>query len=143
MEVVIDQPHQIDTLRYRVESQKTVPHETARISVVAVALVPAQDTDQARLLGQIRGALGAFIDTEWRIAQVERSADTTGYERVTVRAHARVPHAQVFNLGARAREASREGLSLIKPEADYSLPTETVSATRNVSTCLRHRSGGV
>ena len=49
-----------------------------------------------------------------------------GYERVTLRAMARVKGAEIYSLEERARRASREGLTISAPQLDYSLPARRV-----------------
>lgn len=128
MDTTMSHPHKIDTLRYRVTGQATLPQETVRISVTISALVASSDADQAGLLARIRRALGAFIAAEWHIGQVARSPDASGFERVTVFAHTRVTHTENHNLAERARLASREGLALSPPDVDYAVPAAAVTS---------------
>ncbi|MCC7414255.1 MAG: hypothetical protein IT495_21760 [Gammaproteobacteria bacterium] len=127
MQLVIDQADRIDTLRYRVSARKTLAQDTVLVTLRVAAQVSLQDVDQPVLLGRIRAALNEVIQAEWRISHIERDADEVGYERVTLKAVARVPHLENHNLAERARRASKEGLAITGPQVDYALPTETVA----------------
>jgi hypothetical protein len=127
MDVLIDQPHLIDTLRYRIQAQKALFQEDLRISTEVVALVRAAERDQAALERRIREALAAFIPAQWTFSRLRRDGDA-GYERVSLVAAARVPAAENYDLAERARRASGEGLTISKPGADYALPRERLDA---------------
>jgi hypothetical protein len=117
----------VDLLRYRVFSQKTLPQDDVRISVSVSALISTREADSSVIYEQIRSALHDFIATEWTLSRIERQGDAVGYERVQLHADARVAPKENYNLGERARAASREGLALTDPEVDYSLPASRVS----------------
>jgi len=126
MSLVLDQPHLIDTLRYRIQARKTLPQEDLRLAVRVTALVHAGERDQAALEGRIREALAAFVAAAWSFSRIERDADAAGYERVGLVASARVRAAENWNLTERARLASREGLQIGAHKVDYSLSRERV-----------------
>ena len=121
MTILIDQPHLVDTLRFRIQAQKTIAQEDVRVDVVVHALVRTGDRDRGALERRIREALAAFVPTDWTLARIERAADAAGYERVRLTASARVPVAENFALTERAREASREGLTLAEPKVSYAV----------------------
>jgi hypothetical protein len=125
MDVVIDQPHLIDTLRYRVMAHKTLAQEDVRMLAQVVALVRPAERDQPALDRRIREALAAFIDADWTFSRIERQGEA-GYERVTLTVSARVKAAENYDLAERARRASREGLTIGMPRADYSLSRERI-----------------
>ena len=56
--VVLDQPHLIDTLRFRVQVEKSLPQETVRIGVRVLVIVRGSDRDSAALESRVREALG-------------------------------------------------------------------------------------
>jgi len=120
---------QDDSLRYRVIAQRTLAQDTVRISVHVALLVSAAQTDQAELQRKIRDALGHFIPgADWVFASLRREANpTVGFEQVNVKASARIPSAQNYNLKDHARRASREGLTLSGAMVDYSLPVSLVN----------------
>ena len=117
-----------DELRYRLVAERTVAVEDARVGVTVSALVARREAEPARLRERILGVLTRFIAAEWSVALTRRAADPAGYERVAVRAYARVPATEVFNLDARARAAGVEGVALSQIGVDYTLPPERVSA---------------
>lgn len=127
MDIVLDQPHLIDTLRYRVMAHKTLAREDVRINVTVIALERAAGRDPAGLEASIRAALAAFIPGEWRFSRIERKGEA-GYERVGMQASARVKAAENYDLVERARLASREGLTISFPSADYALSRERIDA---------------
>jgi hypothetical protein len=112
-----------DTLRYRLVASRTISQEDVKVT----ALTSTNQHDHAELERRIRSALGTFIKADWTFSSVRRLGEAVGYERVSLRASARVPHSENFNLEDRARRASTEGLSLGEPKVDYSLPAKHVS----------------
>ena len=120
---------QDDTLRYRAIAQRTLSQDTVCVGIYVALLVSAAQTDQADLQGQIRNALNRFIpNVDWVFSTLHREANpTVGYEQINVKASARIPSAQNFNLNDRARRASREGLTLSGALVDYSLPVSLVN----------------
>lgn len=120
---------QDDSLRYRVIAQRTLAQDTVCVSVNVALLVSAVKTDQAELQLQIRDVLNRFIPgVEWVFATLHREVNpTVGFEQINVKASARIPSAQNFNLKDRARQASREGLTLGGAIVDYSLPVSLVN----------------
>lgn len=120
---------QDDSLRYRVIAQRTLAQDTVCVSVNVALLVSAVQTDQAELQRQIRDVLNRFIPgVEWVFATLQREANpTVGFEQINVKASARIPSTQNFNLKDRARRASREGLTLGSALVDYSLPISLVN----------------
>lgn len=115
-----------DTLRYRIRVQKSMPQEDLRITVKVTALVPTAEQGWPELHRRVRDALKEFIDNDWSFSHIARTTDASGYERVELRAFARVPIAENYNLVERARGASREGMVLSSPTADYSLSRSRV-----------------
>ena len=117
-----------DTLRYRVQVERTLTQDDVRVSVDVIALVSATGHDRHALDNRIREALDRFITADWTFSTVQRVGEAVGYERVTLRANTRLPIAEIWNLEERARSASREGLALSSPKVNYSLPATKVSA---------------
>lgn len=128
MSLVLDQPHLIDTLRYRVYAQRRVQQDEVRISLRVTALVNTKDRDQVGLERRIREALGGVIKADWAFLNIERASDSVGYERVALWASARVPASENYDLAERCRKASQEGLAISSPRVDYALSRERVDA---------------
>jgi len=124
--VVLDQPHLTDTLRFRVQVEKSLPQETVRIGVRVLAIVRGSDRDTAALEGRVREALGQFIAATWVLSRIERTAEAAGYERVQLQAVTRVSAAENHNLDERANAASREGLKLDSPAVSYGLSSDKI-----------------
>ncbi|MBK7659104.1 MAG: hypothetical protein IPJ28_08125 [Betaproteobacteria bacterium] len=128
MEIVIDQPHLIDTLRFRLQAARALPQDDIRLVVGITALVKPGDHDSATLETHIREALARLVKTDWTFTRIERHPDAAGYERVTLRAGARVAAAENWNLPERARKASADGIALNNPEVSYALSSGRVDA---------------
>ena len=126
MELVIDQPHLIDTLRFRLQAARALPQEDIRLVVNVTALVASADHDQPVLEKRIRATLARLVQTDWTFTRIERQPDAAGYERVTLRAGARVPASENWNLPERARAASRDGIAVNPPEVSYALSSGRV-----------------
>lgn len=129
-----------DTLRYRVLVHRNIRKDTLRIKAKVTALVSTRDYHQAELEERIHAALGRFIEGRWQFYGMKREPDATGYERVTLTACALVPVGENWNLEERARDASREGLSLSGVEVSYaSTNTEVDKIVRELrAEVLRH-----
>jgi hypothetical protein len=110
-------------------AQRTLAQDMVCVSVNVALLVSATQTDQVELQRQVRDALNRFVPgVEWVFSILQREANpTVGYEQINVKASARIPSAQNFNLNDRTRQASREGLTISGAEADYSLPASLVN----------------
>lgn len=90
MEIVIDQPHLVDTLRFQLQASRALPQEDILVSVIVTALAPSSDRDRAGLERRIREAQRKLADVQRSFTRIEREEDTAGYERVTLRASARL-----------------------------------------------------
>lgn len=128
MDLVIDQPHLVDTLRFQLQTSRALPQEDIRVTVGVTALVPSTSSDRAELERRIRAALAQLAEAQWTFTRIEREEDTAGYERVTLRASARLPALENWNLPERARAASGQGLELATPEVSYALAVDKVDA---------------
>lgn len=116
-----------DELRFRLSAERTVSLASARVGVTISALVTAAEAEPGPLRTQLLERLGRFIAADWSFSLTQRAGDATGYERVSARAYARVPAAELYALENRARAAAGEGFALGKIEVDYSLPAEEVA----------------
>lgn len=128
MELVIDQPHLVDTLRFRLQAARTLPQEDIRITAAVNVLVPASENDPVDLERRIRETLARVIKADWVFTRIERDADAAGYERIQLRASARVPKSENWNLAERFRAASRDGVAVSPGEVSYALSSEKVDA---------------
>jgi hypothetical protein len=118
-----------DTLRFKLFAQKVIVQEDVRIAVQVHALVSTAQNDSKILEQRIRAALNTFIAADWAFSTIQRDGESVGYERVTLRASARISLADIHSLEERARQASTEGLSLRHPSLNYSLPSQVVTDT--------------
>lgn len=125
--ITLINPKADDTLRYTVYVSKALAQDTVRISTTVTVLVHPQDTIDKVLTERVEPVLNDFISGDWVIRGLDRRSDAVGYERVTMRASARVAFAENFNLADRARAANREGISISDPDVDRSSSPEKVT----------------
>jgi hypothetical protein len=110
-----------DTINIQLKTETTVISDTVRIVVNISALVTTEDTEE-KVRVEIKQALTNFISTDWQINGLTRVVDNSGYEKITLTAAARVSERENYNLEARAKAASRQGLQIANPLADTSVP---------------------
>ena len=115
-----------DTLRYKVNVSKSVAQDTVLVTTTITVLVNPQETTEKVLSERAQPVLNAFIAGDWVISELERQADAAGYERVSMKASARVSVSENFNLADRARTASREGISISQTDVNRSASPEIV-----------------
>jgi hypothetical protein len=128
MSLVLDQPHLIDTMRFKVFVQRRLAQDEVNIKVQVTTLVKTVDRDRTALAARIGEALRSVIQTEWAFSRIERTSDATGYERVSLHASTRVDAVENYDLEERCRRASREGLSISHPAVGYALSLAKVDA---------------
>ena len=116
-----------DTLRFRLQAMRTLVQEDVRVAVQVAALVSTRDYDAGLLDTRIREALRDFIAADWTFSRLTRVGDAVGYEQVRLTAWTRVAPGDIHNLAERARVASREGLSLTGPAADFAIPPQRMA----------------
>lgn len=114
-----------DTLSYKVYVSKAVPLADVTITANLDVLVSTRDKSEA-LDAKIHAALQDFIATNWDIVSQERHGATPGFERVSLRALAKVPVEQSRNLKERANKANRVGLEFGHLSVNRSLPQDLV-----------------
>jgi hypothetical protein len=125
--IALDAAAVVDTLRFRLAASRTLPRTDVRVSVRVHTLISPGDQDHDALVGRVRAALVRFIDTNWMVSGVTRTADDTGFERVELAASAQVPVRENCNLEERARRASVEGLAITAPGVDVRLPGRVIA----------------
>lgn len=92
-----------DAISFQLSAFRTIAHEDVRVSVDVNALVSTSQAHGEALEHRIREALNCLIEADWEFAKIRRPGKAVGFERVTLAAWVRVPHAEVFSLGERAR----------------------------------------
>jgi hypothetical protein len=114
-----------DEIHLSLKTQKLIVHENVRVNVTIQAKVDPQEPESG-FRSQINSTLKDFIETEWKIQSIQRAMGTGRYEDVTVRATARVPEQENYQLSERANRLSRMGFELSLPTVDYSLTFDEV-----------------
>ncbi|WP_374355839.1 hypothetical protein [Chitinimonas sp.] len=117
-----------DTLRFKLQAAKVIVQHDVKLSINIAALTSTQNYQEKALEERIRMGLDRFIEADWVFGAMRRVGDAVGYERVEMRASARIPVKEAYDLDARARRAGIEGLSLTEPVLDYALPASAVNA---------------
>jgi hypothetical protein len=112
-----------DTISYKIYVAKAVP--VADVTVTANLTLMVSNRDESQDLdNRIRRALSDFIDTEWTLLTPERSSATPGFERINLKAIAKIPSTENRNLDERAARANREGLEFDHVRVTRSMPQE-------------------
>jgi hypothetical protein len=116
-----------DTISFQLRADTVVVSDTVRVTVYVNALVTT-DTTETTLRRDIKEALSNFIEADWSFNGLERSADESGFERVVIRATARVKETENYNLENRALLVSRQGLKLANITVDTGVPATLLEA---------------
>ena len=112
-----------DTISYKIYVAKAVP--VADVTVTAHLTLMVNNRDETQDLdNRIRSALADFIDTEWTLLTPERTSATPGYERINLKAIAKIPSTENRNLEDRAARANREGLEFNHIHVNRTLPQD-------------------
>jgi hypothetical protein len=115
-----------DDIQIFLQTQKTVVHETVRITVNIQAQVdPNQSETDFRK--EVQATLRRFITGDWRIQSVQRSKGNQ-FEYVNVQATVRVADKENYALVTRANAVSRIGFELASPRAEYELTFDEIQA---------------
>jgi len=110
-----------DTIDFTLRAEHTIVNKTVKLIATVVALV-AGDTTEEALRADIKATMKKLIEADWQFSNMTRSADASGWERVTLNASVRVPESENYNLDNRAKEASRKGLTITDVRVDTSVP---------------------
>ena len=111
-----------DFINLTLVDETTVVNDTVRIVASINALVqPGQSDDELR--ADIRATMARLIpDVKWQFANLARTTDASGVERVSLSASTRVSEKENSDLDGRARAASRPGLTISAIQVDTSIP---------------------
>ena len=112
-----------DTINYKVYVAKVVPLADVTVTAQLELMVSNRD-ENADPDSRIRDALKDFIDTEWTLLEQERSSATPGFERIHLKAMAKVPAKENRKLEERAAGANREGLEFGRVNVSRNMPQD-------------------
>lgn len=112
-----------DTISYKIYVAKAVPLTDVSVTAQLEMMVSNRDDNQD-LDSRIFGALNDFIDTDWTLLEQKRSSATPGFERVSLKAMAKIPAKEDRKLEERAARANREGLEFGQIQVSRNLPQE-------------------
>ena len=112
-----------DTISYKIYVAKAVPLADVTVTAQLQLMVSNRD-ENPDLDSRIRGALKNFIDTQWTLLEQERSSATPGFERIQLKAMAKVPAKENRKLEERAAGANCEGLEFGQVHVSRNLPQD-------------------
>ncbi len=112
-----------DTISYKVYVAKAIPLADVAITAQLQLIVSNRD-ENPNLDSRIRSALKDFIDTHWTLLEQERSSATPGFERIRLKAMAKVPASENRKLKERSAAANREGLEFDDVRVSRNLPQD-------------------
>ena len=112
-----------DTISYKIYVAKAVPLADVTVTAQLQLMVSNRD-ENPDLDSRIRGALKNFIDTQWTLLEQERSSATPGFERIHLKAMAKVPAKENRKLEERAAGANCEGLEFGQVHVSRNLPQD-------------------
>jgi len=115
-----------DSIKYKIYVSKAVPLADVNVTTQIDVLMSTREGNDA-LNHHVKTALNDFIPVPWEISLLSRESATPGYERIRIRAIAKVGLNQHNNLDERARLANREGLELSQVYVDRTLPKNQVN----------------
>lgn len=87
-----------DTLRYRVQVEKTLAQEDVRVSVDVTTLATTREASPAELEARIRAALAEFLPVEWVFSRVARQASRQGLSIERPRVDDSLPNARMTEI---------------------------------------------
>ena len=122
-----------DTISYKIYVAKAVPLADVNVTAHLELLVSNRDAN-LDVDSRIRGSLKDFIDTEWTLLEQQRKSATPGYERIELKAMAKIPSSENRNLDERAARAvsNRIAGNLEIVEGVSAVRVELNSGTRQV-----------
>lgn len=112
-----------DTISYKIYVAKAVPLADVTVTAQLQLMVSNRD-ENVDLDGRIRGALKNFIDTDWTLLEQERNSATPGFERIQLKAMAKIPARENRKLEERAAQANCEGLEFGHVQVSRNLPQD-------------------
>ena len=112
-----------DTISYKIYVAKAVPLADVTVTAQLQLMVSNRD-ENPDLDSRIRGALKNFIETQWTLLEQERSSATPGFERIQLKAMAKVPAKENRKLEERAAGANCEGLEFGQVHVSRNLPQD-------------------
>lgn len=119
-----------DTIEFALLAEKTVVNKTVKLIAHIVAMIKS-DTPEKTLTTNVQAMMMKFIDAPWSFSNMQRSADQSGMERITLQASARVSESQNYSLDKRTRAVSTEGLNITAVQADTTPPMSDIEKTES------------
>ncbi|KTD14982.1 hypothetical protein [Legionella israelensis] len=102
----------LDKIIFQISAKQWVTTQTALLSVDINATLSSADLVKAR--ADIMSSLNKIAQGDWQLTRFDRSQDSSGLEKLTVNAQARVPQEALTDVYNNAKSVS-------KPGANYSI----------------------
>jgi hypothetical protein len=99
----------LDKVAFQVSTKNWVSTQTALLVVDINVTLTKADLVQAR--ADVMSRLNQIATGEWHLVQFDRSQDTSGLEKLTVQAQARIPQASLTDIYKNAKDVSKPGAS--------------------------------
>ncbi|MCX7091724.1 MAG: hypothetical protein NTU48_09785 [Legionellales bacterium] len=103
----ISAPLTLDKVNFQLSSKAWVSTQTALLSVTVNASLDSSDVVQAR--SDMLDKLRKIAPGDWHIVQFDRFQDSSGLEKLSVRAQLRVNQSQLAHLYDKAKNVSKPG----------------------------------
>lgn len=97
----------LDQIVYQVSAEQWV--KTSSAEVIIAINATAKQQGLAAVRQQMMTRLNRIAKADWHITSFNRSQDSSGLERITVQAEARLPENQLANLRSAAQAVSQPG----------------------------------
>lgn len=118
----------VGTIRYHVSAEQWVTTNSANVMVSINATLDKQGLEKARQ--QILLNLQQIAKGEWHITRFDRSQDSSGLERLSVDAEARLPQTALSDLRDTAKKVSKPGATYTISQIDFTPSLAEVEQTR-------------
>lgn len=119
----------LDKIAFQVSSKQWVSTQTALLTVDINATLSNADLVQART--DIMGRLNQIAKGEWHLVQFDRSQDSSGLEKLTVVAQARIPQASLTDIYKNAKAVSKPGAAYIINAVEFKPSLQEVQQVKS------------
>lgn len=115
-----------DAIQYVLVAESTVVNDSVKLVASISGMIPSGTTQDAMIL-DIRSMMQKLVpDAQWMFAGINRTQDVSGMERIDLQASARVSENENYGLDKRARDVSKEGMTVTSIYADTTPPADMV-----------------
>lgn len=115
-----------DNIDFVLSAESTLVNDTVKlIANISATIIPPGT--QETLITDIRAMMQRLItDAKWNFSGMIRGQESSGLEKITLQASARVSETENHSLDDRIREVSRKGMTIESIDADTTPPAEMI-----------------